>query len=536
MSKVRIKHIFDKEGLLISMLDQLNRDIPGAYSIQNEKGRLIHEAGNQSNPAISLELTAGENVIAKVCGDEAITRQVHALMQVLVKKEVEKKQIGSEVLDLYREINLIYNFSEELAQHIHPDGIGKLALEEAIRILKTKEGVIFLLDESGGKPKILGSIGTFWDGFLQNDRKFNSLLENDKPAIFPPDEMKSMDPAYPYESSSAIFAPLKIKETTLGGLCLLGSDHYEFTAADLKFLTTIGIQSASAIESALLYEKQIEEAREREETMKAVQKMTSRFVPFEFLKSLGHKSLMDTAHGDHVENEVTVMFLDIRGYSTLAEKMTPEENFKFVNSFHSRMGPVVRKNNGFINQYLGDGFMAIFPNDANDALIAAIDVLDQLRIYNEERSQKVRDSIQVGIGMHTGPLIMGITGDEERWDAATISDTVNTAARIESLTKFYKCKIILSEETFGQLTNRQRFMLRSLGKVQVMGRESTLHIYECFDGDESEIRELKITTLPYFNEGIRSDETAQSFLGRISNLMMSESMPDWNGIEKMRHK
>jgi len=78
--------------------------------------------------------------------------------------------------------------------------------------------------------------------------------------------------------------------------------------------------------------------------------------------------------GDQVEKIVTVLFSDIRNYTTLSEKMTPEENFSFVCSFNERMGPIIRKHNGFINQYLGDAIMAIFPGEASDALSAAVEM------------------------------------------------------------------------------------------------------------------------------------------------------------------
>ena len=101
--------------------------------------------------------------------------------------------------------------------------------------------------------------------------------------------------------------------------------------------------------------------------------------------------------------------------------------------------------------------MAIFPENPEDALRAAIEMQKAVHELNKERKEIGLPSIRAGIGMHTGPLIMGITGDEFRMDAATISDTVNTAARIESLTKYYKSPLLLSDHTLQYLNGQNNF-------------------------------------------------------------------------------
>ncbi|MEO5648123.1 MAG: adenylate/guanylate cyclase domain-containing protein, partial [Chitinophagaceae bacterium] len=110
--------------------------------------------------------------------------------------------------------------------------------------------------------------------------------------------------------------------------------------------------------------------------------------------------------------------------------------------------------------------------------------------------------IEAGIGMHTGPLIMGITGDEDRLDAATISDTVNTASRIESLTKYYSTPLLLSEDTIRHLTNPLLFNLRHLGNVKLKGKYNLLNIIECIDGYPPPALQNKQETLPEFNNAI----------------------------------
>lgn len=291
---------------------------------------------------------------------------------------------------------------------------------------------------------------------------------------------------------------------------------------------------------------------------KRINKAISRFVPNEFLSALGKSSITEVALGDSIEKEVTVFFSDIRNFTSLSEQMTPKENFQFVNAFNNRMGPIIQRNNGFINQYLGDGIMAIFPDSPADTLRAAIEMQQALHNYNQQRIQQGKNSIKVGMGMHTGSLIMGITGDNHRLDATTISDSVNSASRIENLTKHYRSSILLSEVSLKKLDHPEEFHFRYLGQVQVKGKQKLLKIHECFDGDSANIFELKLATLAEFNAGIQNyfkqsfsqavfdfekvlqrnpeDKTATLFLHKAKQLKKMGVVENWTGVEMMEKK
>ena len=253
-----------------------------------------------------------------------------------------------------------------------------------------------------------------------------------------------------------------------------------------------------------------------------------------------------------------MVFVDIRGFTTISEDMDPRDNFLFVNAFNNRMGPVIRKNNGFIMQYLGDGFMALFPEGAQDALNASIEMHKVLQDYNKERSLKDRLPVRIGVGMQNGKLIMGITGDSERLDAAIISDTVNTAARIESLSKHYGTSILLTQECKDNLTNPDAFDFRYLGRVQLKGKTNPIDLYECIDGDEAPLRSHKLSNLGTFNHAMNmyfnkefamaavafqqifkmntEDQPAKLFLNRSARLITQEIEDNWKGVETMTTK
>ncbi len=113
-------------------------------------------------------------------------------------------------------------------------------------------------------------------------------------------------------------------------------------------------------------------------------------------------NIVDIDLGDQVSKEMTVMFSNLRGFTTISETMTPQENFDFVNAYLKRVSPVIREHQGFIVKYLGDGIMAVFPERADDALQAGIEKLNRVTEYNAYKKTRGRPPIQVGIGMHTG--------------------------------------------------------------------------------------------------------------------------------------
>lgn len=285
---------------------------------------------------------------------------------------------------------------------------------------------------------------------------------------------------------------------------------------------------------------------------------TNRFVPHEFIHSLGRKSIMDLHRGDMVEQHTHVMFSDIRDYTTLAEDMNPRENFQFVNALAGKIGPIVKSNHGIINQYLGDTIMMLFMQKADHGMQAGIDILRLLQLYNTQREAKSRKPIRIGIGLHSGPLMMGIIGDNMRTDAAVISDTVNTASRMEGLTKHFNVNFILSADTLLKLEDRDRFNLRYLGKVQAKGKNQSIDVYECFDGDTAVQIELKKMSLPDFVAGMEAyyakdmmaarkyfeavyqknpmDLTAFGYLHKIHGLMVNGLPESWSGVEVMQIK
>ena len=301
-----------------------------------------------------------------------------------------------------------------------------------------------------------------------------------------------------------------------------------------------------------------ERVKARTAELASLNNVYERFVPREFIDLLQKNSILEISLGDQVSRKMTVMFADIRGWTTLLEKMTPEEAFSFINAYLRRVNPVIKNSNGFIDQFYGDGVMALFPGTADDAVQAAVGMQKAVAEYNKERVRDGFAPMSIGIGLHRAEIMLGIIGSEDRLQGAVVGDAVNLAARIEGLNKMYGSYISLSDETLQAMEDAGRFRHRFTDKVRVKGKEEPVTIYEVFEGDPEEIAGLKERTKAAFENGIElyqgrkfseasvqfsqvkeknpADLAAGIYLKRAANYMVNGTPSDWTGVEALTEK
>jgi len=227
-----------------------------------------------------------------------------------------------------------------------------------------------------------------------------------------------------------------------------------------------------------------------------------RFLPYQFMKLLGKASISNIRLGDNVEKNMTILFSDIRDFTSLSESMTPRENFAFINSYLKEMEPALFKSHGFVDKYIGDAIMAIFPTSADDALRAALDMLTRLRQFNVARRRAGASSIRIGIGLNTGLAMAGAVGGPHRIETTVISDAVNLASRLESLTKTYGVPLLISEHVLYNLEKPAAYDISFVDRVRVKGKEQPQSVYEVFDADPSRLRRAKLSTKHIFEEAL----------------------------------
>lgn len=212
--------------------------------------------------------------------------------------------------------------------------------------------------------------------------------------------------------------------------------------------------------------------------MKEITKANARFVPNEFLQFMDKKSITAIHLGDQVQKFMTVLFVDIRAFTSISESMSPRENFNFLNHYLSTMEPVIRQHHGFIDKFIGDSIMALFPGKPEDAVDAALTMRSRLIGFNRLMQQTGHPAIDTGAGIHAGNLMLGVVGGEGRMETTVISDAVNLASRLEGLTRDYQASIIISASTLELIADKEKYTCRYLDQVKVKGRQEAVDIYE----------------------------------------------------------
>ncbi len=293
--------------------------------------------------------------------------------------------------------------------------------------------------------------------------------------------------------------------------------------------------------------------------LESLLKAYGRFVPHEYLRFLRKENITDVHLGDHVSKVMAVMFSDIRSFTTISEKMTPQDNFNFVNAYLKRVSPEIRSHYGIIVKFLGDGMMAVFPDGADDAVASGVAKQKRVHEYNEQRLEKGYLPLQVGIGIHVGHMMLGMVGEENRMQGDAFSDNVNLTARLEGLTKFYGVSLLISEQTLEHLSNSTKYQIRFLDRVVVKGRNEPISVYEILDAEIDDIKILKLNSQPDFEQALdyyrqgsfeqakvylskvlsvnSADKTADLYLSRVNYLLESDNILDkWDGVWRFTEK
>jgi len=270
--------------------------------------------------------------------------------------------------------------------------------------------------------------------------------------------------------------------------------------------------------------------------LKATLSAYARFVPQELLNAMRKASIVDVHLGDNVRLDFSILFSDIRSFTRLSERMSPEENFAFLNSYLRRMNPFVWDNGGFIDKYIGDSIMALFPSGAGSALSAAVAMLKHMPEYNAHRAAFGYEPIRIGIGIHSGPVMLGVIGHERFMQGTVISDSVNLASRLQELTKHYGASLVVSSHLLFDLEDPNKYDFRFLDKVTIRGKEQAVSVYEIFDADDPPLREQKRSFRERFEQGVYAFHAAQ-FMEALSKFeSLAKAAPNDPPVELYRQR
>jgi len=339
---------------------------------------------------------------------------------------------------------------------------------------------------------------------------------------------------------SALCAPITLHGRPLGVVYFENDlSAGAFTADRVRVLDVLAPTLAVSIRNVRLLEAQ------------------SRFVPAQFLRSLGRDDIVDVGLGDHELKEVSILFSDIWGYTPLVEKLDASDALAFLNEYFAHAEPPITGHEGFIDSFVGDGVMALFDApelNAQHAVTAAVEMHRGLTLFNAQRAAAGATLVRTGIGINTGRVTMSTIGGGSSLKCGVVGDAVNLASRVERLTRRTLSRLLISDQTVSRLSNPGAFGLRRAGRVRVKGRRQPLTIYEVLDAEPASIREPRLATharyeaaldayyagepttaLDAFTECVSkvpSDPLARRFL-QLTETLLREGVPDgWTGIER----
>ncbi|MEK7600562.1 MAG: adenylate/guanylate cyclase domain-containing protein [Patescibacteria group bacterium] len=258
---------------------------------------------------------------------------------------------------------------------------------------------------------------------------------------------------------------------------------------------------------------------------------------------------------------LSILFSDVRGFTTLSETLTPEQLTAFLNRYLTRMTTIILGRRGVIDKYIGDAIMAFWgaplpsQTHAHDAVISALEMTTALDVFNTESETRGDPHIDIGIGINTGDVTVGNMGSEQRFDYTVMGDAVNLASRLESLTKMYGVRILITEKTKLALGNEATHIpMRNIDCVQVKGKTEGVTIYEVIPSGRVSLWEsiaadfIELRNAYAQGAWDRASLYAQRALSRAPHdgptqllaeriAYFKEHPPEtWNGVYEMKHK
>ena len=258
----------------------------------------------------------------------------------------------------------------------------------------------------------------------------------------------------------------------------------------------------------------------------------------------------------------TVLFCDIRGFTTLTEELGPHATVSLLNEYFSIMVEVITKQGGMLDKFIGDAIMAAFglpvahDDDEDRAVRAAIGMVNALALWNAERTAAGKAAVNIGIGLNTDSVVSGNIGSPRRMDYTVIGDGVNLASRLEGACKEYAARILISENTYKRL--RGTYRAREIDSVLVKGKHQPVAIYEVLDYHTPETFPNLMEAVNYWNSGLKyyrlgdwdrairafreaaainvHDKLPPMYIQRCQHLMENPPGEDWTGVWVMKTK
>jgi len=402
------------------------------------------------------------------------------------KEEVSAPQQRDKVLEaLQRKANILsalYEMSKTLGSVFDLNAIFEKATDIIFRSTPA-DRVVALLAEQDGSENLTPIAVRARDNKLEAHARRLSIgrtitrkVMKDRVALLSQDaasdeQFAGVDSIVSQGVRSTICAPLVAETRVHGALYADRLDPFAaFKPDDLELISAVAAQTAIAVENARAHERLA-----REEVARA---NYSRFLPEVVVKQMLENP--DSFKLGGVSQTITILFADIRGFTRISEHAPPEKIVSLLNRYFSAMTEIIFAHGGTLDKYLGDGLMALFgaptttPDDASNALNAAVAMQRRMLGINRELHDEGFPEIGVGMGLHTGEVIVGYIGSDRRSEYTAIGDTVNTSSRLES--NALGGEILLSDAT--AKAAHSRYKLKPRDPITVKNRQQPVNLWE----------------------------------------------------------
>ncbi len=467
MVQINLKKLITKKELL-SVVNNLLSTLDTSISIQDTEGKILLGEDNKyflgKHP-----IQAGDQMIGWVTGaPQGIV--VAQMLSYIATKELEKKILAIDTLEKYEELNLLYDLSGKIATCLGIEEMTELVIAEAVKLITATNASVMLLNKEIGALEIISAWGVEYSqktAIKPGVGIAGCVMLSGKAEIVNDVLSDSRYIAGKNLTRSLLCAPLTTQNGTIGVINLSSTSLTYYTAQDLKLLTVLASQAAAAIENAMLQKNKLKQERIKSH----LQRYLSSHVVQAIIDTKGEIVLQPT------KRKVTVLFADIRNFTSKCEELAPEVIVKYLNEYFTQMVSVIFNHQGTVNKFVGDMIVAIFgaPSELAEQERRAIEtaIAMQRRIRTMPNSW-IRNNFATGIGISSGEVVVGNIGSPQHLDYTAIGDEVNIASRLQSIAT--GGQILCSQSVYNRTKNL--FEFEKLGSVTVKGKKKAVEAFE----------------------------------------------------------
>lgn len=519
----------------------------GSVALYDANDRILMGGAGKGDARRVPVLVDGRTVGQVVGGVHA--EPVARALSFLSAQEAEKRALMARVADKAHEAELIRELNEKFFGLTTPEDIAVSVVDEATAHIESTGASLMLINEETGNLEILAAFG----------RKFE-----DRPVLKPGVGIvgdvlltgrgeiindATKDPRFvpgAHPVISLICVPILKDDQVLGAVNVSSNRPVMYTKNDLELVSLLASQAALALERAREFTRMVRAvALEGEAAEPAPAKPapapearpadSDEPISEMLRRCLDRDEEGPAKPGDACREDMAVLVLDIRAFAEHIRDRDPRQNFSFLQNFVEAVSPVISRHGGFVEQWLGDGQVVLFPESGrgavDDALAAAVEIQKQVTVFSRKREEALHLPVSAGVGISAGTLTFGVIGFDSGLVSTVVGEPLLAASRLERLTKIFGIKIAISEPAYQNLNHPKGFCIREVDLVEVPGVKRSFSVYEVFDADPAGQRDAKKQCLQPFQEALENyraknfEEAAQGF-NRIKQFIPFDRVTD----------